>query len=119
MKIHASLRLLASNVEAGKALTAIKKILNNYSFVTNQEGQEQTVIWRSSLFRASLTLNLDEDTLMFEFRDKGATAGFDAEGTNADSLFKDIRYNVTEFQPVKKMLPEIAELRNQFAHIGI
>lgn len=119
VELKAASRLLASPTEAGLALKAIQKVLHTYSFVTHQYGDEQATVWRSSLFKAALILNIEDDTLAFRFSDKGYTAAFEAEGYSADTLLKDIRFNVTQFKPSKKVPPEIQQLREEFATIGL
>jgi len=113
-KINAAFRLFAdAHHEAGTALKTISKILGPH-YVINEEGAEQIVIWRSSLFKAKLVLDTDEDVMDFTFLDKDNAGGFSAEGYNAQSLFKDIKYNVSQFKPTKKLRPEIMDLRAQF-----
>jgi hypothetical protein len=116
-QINAAFRLFAdAHHEAGVALKAISKILGK-NFVIDELPDHQTVIWRSSLFKAQLDLNTKEDVLEFNFMDKDKSAGFSAEGYNAQTLLKDIRYNVTQFKPTKKVKPEIMDLRSQFGAI--
>lgn len=116
-KINAAFRLFASgHDEAGKALKSLMKILG-HNFVTNEQGNTQVVVWRTSTFKAALMLDTEEDVMTFKFFDKGYTAGFDAEGYNAQTLLKDIRYNVTQFKPHKQVPPDIQKLREQFEKV--
>lgn len=117
VKLHAAMRLFADSNEAGVALTAIKKILGPH-FVTDEDNQEQRILWRSAKLQAELDLTLDdEDMLLFSFRTKGYAGGFDAEGHTAADLFRDIRHQVTEYQPSGRVPSEIATLRRRFATI--
>jgi hypothetical protein len=116
-EINAAFRLFAdAHHEAGVALKAISKVLGSH-FVIDEADGKQVVIWRSPLFKAQLMLDTNEDVLEFGFMDKAKTAGFSAEGYNAQTLLKDIRYNVTQFKPTKKVSPEIADLRSKFGAI--
>jgi hypothetical protein len=116
-KINAAFRLFASaHDEAGKALKSISKILGS-TFVIDEVGDNQAVMWRTSLFKAQLVLNTKDDVLEFRFGDKDKAGGFSAEGYNAQTLFKDIRYNVTQFKPSKKLNPKVQEIRDKFGAI--
>lgn len=117
IKLNAALRLTADANEAGRALTAIKKVLGPH-FLTDQGSNEQRIIWRTPKFQATLDLTLDEsDMLLFSFRTKGFAAGFDAEGHTVDELLAAIRSEVTEYQPKGKVPDDIAYLRKKFATI--
>lgn len=117
VEINAGYRLLAdAHKEAGSALKSIAKILGPH-FVIDEQGDKQHVMWRTSLYKAELTLNTDEDVLEFDFFDKAHAGGFSAEGYNADTLLKDIRYNVYQFKPQKKLDPQIQKIRDQFEDI--
>lgn len=117
IKIQAAYRLFAdAHSEAGSALRTIAKILGPHFVTTEVEGN-QAVVWRSSKFKAALMVDLENDVLTFKFYDKGNTGSFEAEGYNAQTLLKDIRYNVSQFKPTKVVPPEIQELRTKFEHV--
>ncbi|BAG41569.1 hypothetical protein [Ralstonia phage phiRSL1] len=102
--------------EAGIALKEIAKILGPH-FLKDERPGEQVIIWRTSQFKAELSLNLDDDVLDFTFKDKGATAGFSAEGYNARTLFQDIRHNITQYRPTKKVPTDVQMVRDKFEHL--
>lgn len=113
-KINAAFRLFAdAHAEAGKALKSLSTILGPH-FITDEESGIQEVVWRTSSYKAVLQLDTEEDAMLFKFFDKGFTGGFEAEGYNAESLLKDIRYNVSQFKPVKKVPEDIQKLRDKF-----
>jgi hypothetical protein len=116
IELNAATRLLADSKEAGRVLTAVKKVLGPH-FVTDEDSDEQRIIWKSSKFSAELDLTMDSDTLLFSLRTKNFAGGFDAEGKTAAKLFEDIRYQVTEFVPEGKVPPDIKALRAKFATI--
>lgn len=117
LEINAAFRLIASaHEEAGKALKEIAKVIGNH-FVTNEQNGTQVVVWRTPGFKAALMFDTEEDALTFKFFDKANTGSFEAEGYNAQTLLKDIRYNVSQFRPSKPVPPDIQKLRERFEHI--
>lgn len=120
MKLNAVARLTAStktsvfadsHSEAGKALKALSTVLGPH-FVTHQQDDVQAVIWRTAKFKAALLKDEDQDVLEFKFFDKGNTSGLTAEGYNAQTLLKDIHYNL-QFKPTKPVPPDIKVLRDK------
>jgi hypothetical protein len=105
----------ADRDDAGRALKSIGALLGG-NFVTNEDPEGQSCIWRTSEYKAELRLN-KSGGLEFDFKDKANAGSFSAEGDDGPALIKDIQYNVTQFKPSKALNPKVKDLRDKFARI--
>jgi hypothetical protein len=127
IKLMAATRLVAKDIgssvfaatdtDAGKALTALKKVLGMAFVRDDRSDKEQTIIWRAHGWSATLTLDLMDDTLDFYFGAPDAQWALNLVSHTADELIAKIKEAAKK--PLLKKIDTIEDLRKKLAKIKL
>lgn len=127
VKLQAATRLAASQVgtsvfaatdtDAGKALTAIKKALGNAFVRDDRSDKEQTIMWRARDWSATLTLDLMDNTLDFFFGAPKAQWALNLVSDTAPGLMTSIKDAAKKELPIK--VEVIEEIRKKLAKVKL
>jgi hypothetical protein len=107
----------ATHTDAGKALTALKKVLGNAFVRDDRSDKEQTIIWRAHGWSATLTLDLMDNTLDFYFGAPDAQWAINLVSHTADELVAKIK--VAAAKPLFNKIPAVEDLRTKLAKIKL
>jgi hypothetical protein len=107
----------ATDTDAGKVLTELKKALGTAFVRDDRSDKEQTIMWRAADWSATLTLDLMDDTLDFYFGAPKAQWAINLVSDTAKGMVDSIKTAAKRELPVK--LDVVEDLRKKLAKIKL